>query len=183
MGDDRLAMEKFLASIERRAFLMAKIATGDVDVSLDIVQDAMFVLVKKYRNKPEHQWKPLFFRILQNRIRDWYRRSNVRNRWRTWLNGKKSDEDRVEGNPLDNIADPSGENPARVIMRGEVSKAIISALAKLPLRQHQTFMLRFWEGLSVSETATAMRCSEGAVKTHSARALKSLRISLEDHWP
>ena len=183
MGDDLLAMEKFLASIERKAFLMAKLATGDADISLDIVQDAMFILVKKYRNKPQDQWKPLFYRILQNRIRDWYRRSSVRNRWRIWLNVQKFDGNRVDGDPLDTIADPSGENPAHLALRSEVSKAIMSALAKLPLRQHQTFMLRFWEGLSVSETAAAMRCSEGAVKTHSARALKSLRSSLEDHWP
>ena len=162
---------------------MARIATGDADVSLDIVQDAMFMLVKKYRHKPEKLWKPLFYRILQNRIRDWYRRSRVRNRWRTWLGGKNSDEDRAEGDPLENIADPSGDDPARAAMRGEASRAIAAALSKLPLRQNQAFMLRFWEGLSVSETAIAMRCSEGAVKTHSARATKSLRSRLEGYRP
>lgn len=176
-------MEKFLASIERRAFLIAKTATGDVDESLDIVQDAMFTIVKKYRNKPENQWKPLFYRILQNRIRDWHRRSKVRNRWRTWLKGKPSDEDPATSDPLENVVDPQGDNPARATMRGEISRAITAALERLPLRQQQVFLLRYWEGLSVSETAAAIQCSEGSVKTHSSRAIKSLRTSLEDHWP
>ena len=162
---------------------MAKIATGDVDESLDIVQDAMLLLVKKYRNKPEDQWKPLFYRILQNRIRDWYRRTRVRNRWRTWLVGRPKGEGRNEGDPLDNIADPRRENPARLAVQGEAGEAITAALAQLPLRQHQVFMLRIWEGLSVAETAAAMRCSQGAVKTHSSRALISLRRILEDHRP
>ena len=162
---------------------MARIATGDADAALDIVQDAMFILVKKYRHKPEKQWKPLFYRILQNRIRDWYRRSRVRNRWRSWLGGKNPDEDRAEGDPLENFADPSGDNPDRTVMRKEASRAIVSALAKLPLRQNQAFMLRIWEGLSVSETARAMRCSEGSVKTHSARAIKALRSRLEGYRP
>ncbi len=183
MGDDRLVMEKFLASIERRAYLMAKIATGDVDESMDIVQDAMFAMVKKYRNKPNNQWKPLFHRILQNCIRDWYRRSSVRSRWRILLHGKQRDEDRPGCDPLENIAGSSCENPDRLAMRGEVFRALASALAKLPLRQQQVFMLRAWEGLPVSETAAAMQCSEGSVKTHYSRAIQSLRSRLEDHWP
>ena len=162
---------------------MAKIATGDVDESLDIVQDAMLMLVKKYRNKPEDQWKPLFYRILQNRIRDWYRRTRVRNRWRTWLDVKTKDDGCVEGDPLDNIADPRDDNPAQLAIQEETGEAITSALAQLPIRQNQVFMLRVWEGLSVAETAAAMGCSQGAVKTHTSRALKSLRRILEDHRP
>ena len=89
----------------------------------------------------------------------------------------------MEGDPLDNIADPRGENPARLAMQGETGEAITSALAQLPIRQHQVFMLRVWEGLSVAETAAAMGCSQGAVKTHASRALKSLRRILEVHRP
>lgn len=176
-------MDEFLRSIERRAFLMAKIATGDVDESMDIVQDAMLALVNKYRHKPEPLWKPLFYRILQNRIRDWYRRSTVRSRWRTWLGGKQPDGKNADSDPLDNFADPSGENPDLAVMRGEVTNALTAALAQLPLRQQQAFLLRAWEGLSVRETAAAMQCSQGSIKTHYARALTSLRNKLEDHWP
>jgi RNA polymerase sigma-70 factor (ECF subfamily) len=162
---------------------MAKMATGDVEESLDIVQDAMFTLVKKYRHKPENQWKPLFYRILQNRIRDWQRRSRVRMRWRTWLTGKSSDEDSARNDPLENLADPSGEDPDRAAVREEVHQAITAALEKLSHRQQQTFMLRIWEGLSVAETATAMQCSQGSVKTHCSRALKALRGNLEGYRP
>ena len=183
MRDDRRAMEKFLASIERRAFLMARIATGDVDESMDIVQDAMLALVKKYHNKPEDSWKPLFYRILQNRIRDWYRRTKVRNRWRIWLGGEQPEENGVESDLINNVADPHGEDPDSAVMRSETADALTAALAQLPLKQQQTFMLRAWEGLSVRETATAMQCSQGTIKTHYARALASLRNRLEDHWP
>lgn len=183
MRDDRAVMEAFLASIERRAFLMAKIATGDVDDAMDIVQDAMFALVKKYRRKPEHLWKPLFYKILQNRIRDWYRRSGVRSRWHVWLRDKQTDDGCRDGDPLDNMADPRGEDPSRQTMRGEASKAIMASLTKLPWRQQQAFLLRAWEGLSVSETAMAMQCSQGSVKTHYSRAIRAMRNRLKDHWP
>jgi RNA polymerase sigma-70 factor (ECF subfamily) len=176
-------MEAFLASIERRAFLMAKLATGDVDEAMDIVQDAMLALVKKYRHKPEHLWKPLFYRILQNRIRDWYRRSQVKNRWRIWLRRHNQPEDRPDGDPLENVPAPRGERPDNIAMQDQTFEALAAALRQLPLRQQQAFLLRTWEGLDVSETAAAMRCSAGSVKTHYSRAVKALRSKLEEHWP
>ena len=179
MGNDHATMDVFLASIERRAFLMAKLATGNVDEAMDIVQDAMFALVKRYRHKPEHLWKPLFYKILQNRIRDWYRRSGVRNRWRSWLQSHQSNNDDRGYDPFDNIPDPRGEDPAHLTMRSEASKALIESLGELPLRQQQAFLMRAWEGMSVAETAVAMRCSQGSVKTHYSRAVTTLRHKLE----
>lgn len=176
-------MEKFLASIERRAFLMARVATSDTEEAMDIVQEAMLLLVRKYRNKPEQLWKPLFYRILQNRIRDWYRRTAVRSRLMIRFRGRSEDENGLAGDPLENIEDPSGDNPAKLAIQGEASGKLLSALAKLPRRQQQAFLLRAWEGLSVSETAGAMRCSEGSVKTHYSRAVRSLRDQLEDVRP
>jgi RNA polymerase sigma-70 factor (ECF subfamily) len=183
MRDDRLTMEQFLASVERRAFRMAQIATGDHDEALDIVQDAMLGLVAKYSKKPPALWRPLFYRILQNCIRDWYRRSNVRKRWRTWLNPKKKMNTDSPQDPLEDMAAPDANNPARLALVGDASKALEAALQKLSLRQQQAFLLRAWEGLSVSETAIAMQCSDSSVKTHYSRAVKFLREVLEDHWP
>jgi len=183
MRNDRLTMEQFLASVERRAFRMAQIATGDSDEALDIVQDAMLGLVAKYNRKPQALWKPLFYRILQNRIRDWYRRTKVRKRWRQWLNPDKNMDRDNPRDLLENMAAPDAGNPDHLTLVGDASKALEAALQKLTLRQQQAFLLRAWEGLSVADTALAMRCSAGSVKTHYARALKTLRDLLEDHWP
>ena len=175
------AWDEFLKSVERRALLMARMATGFQDEALDIVQDAMLGLVKKYRNKPAEELKPLFYRILQNRIRNWYRRQNVRSRWQFW--GTSEPDEEAGFDPITNHPDPDSADPAGVLIRDETMTALDVALRKLPLRQQQTFLLRAWEGLSVSETAIAMKCSEGTVKAQYFRALHALREELEDHWP
>ena len=175
------AWDDFLKSFERRALLMARMATGFQDEALDIVQDAMLGLVKKYRNKPAEELKPLFYRILQNRIRDWYRRQNVRRRWQFW--GTSAPDEEASFDPINNHPAPDSADPAGVLIRDEAVTALDVALRKLPLRQQQTFLLRAWEGLSVSETAIAMKCSEGTVKAQYFRALHALREELEDHWP
>jgi RNA polymerase sigma-70 factor (ECF subfamily) len=181
MGNDRLTMEEFLASVERQAFRMAQIATGNTEEALDIVQDAMLKLVAKYRKKPQHVWKPLFYRILQNRIRDWYRRTRVKNRWHARLNPLKNACENNLQDPLETVAAPDASHPDHLTMIGDASKALEAALQKLTLRQQQAFLLRAWEGLSVAETAIAMQCSDGSVKTHYARAIQTLRDMLKDH--
>ncbi|MGD9034852.1 MAG: RNA polymerase sigma factor [Desulfobacteraceae bacterium] len=182
MQQNRLAMDRFLASVERRAFRMAQIATGSREEALDIVQDAMFGLVKRYSEKSEEEWKPLFFRILQSRIRDWYRRSRVRRRWRVWLDrGQESDGQEGE-DPLATLADPKANNPADQAILADSAASLDSALRTLTLRQQQAFLLRAWEGMSVRETAVVMRCSEGSVKTHYSRAVHALRNLLEAYW-
>lgn len=162
---------------------MAQIATGSTDEALDIVQDAMFAMAEKYWKKPEEQWKPLFYKIVQNRIRQWHRRARVRNRWRVWLAGRNQDDEDTNTDPLENLGHPAGKSPADLASLGDALRALKSALKKLPLRQQQAFLLRESEGLSVAETAVAMKCSEGSIKTHYARAVKALRNQLEDHWP
>jgi RNA polymerase sigma-70 factor (ECF subfamily) len=175
-------MEHFLASIERRAFRMAQIATNSTEDALDIVQDAMLVLVRRYAAKSESEWKPLFYRILTNRIRDWYRRNKVRNRWRSWLQPFRKGENTETLDSIEDLPDPTGQNPADQTIIGDSVTALDAALQTLPLRQQQAFLLRAWEGLSVRETAVAMRCSASSVKTHYARAIHALRKLLEDHW-
>jgi len=184
MRDSRRTMEEFLASVERRAFRMAQISTGNPEDALDVVQDAMFIWVRKYSEKPEEEWRPLFFRILQNKIRDWHRRNNIRKRWRIWLQPwGKSHQDEVIENPIEHLADPTASGTEDQMILGHSMKALETSLATLPLRQQQAFLLRAWEEMNVRETAAVMGCSEGSVKTHYSRAVHALRNLLEDHLP
>lgn len=178
MLDSKQAMDRFLAGVERRAFVHARLATGSADEALDIVQDSMLQLVQHYSGRDESEWAPLFHRILQRRIYDWYRRARVRNRWRHWF----ARDDDEEGDPLENLPDPAVTDPARVSATDRTMVALEAALTRLPLRQQQAFLLRNWEGLDVEQTARAMGCSAGSVKTHYSRAVHSLRERLKDHW-
>jgi len=180
--DQISALDRFLAKVERRAFRIARIATGHREEALDVVQDAMFTLVRKYADRPEEEWPPLFHKILQSRIRDWYRRTKVRNRWRQWF-GNSSDESEETSDAVENIPDLSTESPDKELARKRATMALEQALQNLPLRQQQVFLLRAWEGLNVAETAHSIGCSEGSVKTHYHRAIYSLRRILGDHWP
>ena len=158
---------------------MAHTATGDNDEALDLVQDAMLRLVKHYSARPAAEWGPLFHRILQSRIRDWYRRAQVRNRLRVWINRRPEDE---TGDPIEQQPDHHNPGPDVSMASKQAVVALEAGLRKLPLRQQQAFLLRVWEGMDVAQTANAMRCSEGSVKTHYFRALRSLRESIEDYW-
>lgn len=154
---------------------MARLATRDRDEALDLVQDAMTALVQRYADRPPAEWAPLFHRILQNRIRDWARRHALRARLRAWL-GRGDDGDGAAGDPLDGLADDASATPAELAERAGLARA----LAALPLRQREAFLLRAWEGLDVAATARAMRCSQGSVKTHYFRAIRALRAALGD---
>ena len=171
-------LDHFLAGIEKRAYRMAFFATSNRDEAFDIVQDAMLKLVENYSGKPESELGPLFFCILQSRIRDWYRRSSVRNRLRSWLGTGDDDEDVDQ---LDQLPDPTSRTPDELLATRGGIVALEAALARLPLRQQQVFLLRAWEGLDVKQTALAMQCAEGSVKTHYSRALATLRVKLGDH--
>jgi len=174
-------MDRFLAGVERRALRMAEFAVGNRDDALDLVQDAMIALVKKYGGRPEGEWGALFHRILQSRIRDFHRRSRVRNRLFAWLTHSGDEED--AGDPIADIADPVAAGPAETLAGRDAVARLETALKTLPARQQQAFLLRSWEGLDVAGTAFAMGCSEGSVKTHYSRAVSRLRELLEDHWP
>jgi RNA polymerase sigma-70 factor, ECF subfamily len=176
-------MEQFLKSVERRAFRMAEIATGSRDDALDVLQDAMLEFVRAYAHKPEEQWKPLFYRIVQNKIRDWGRRSKVRRIFMTFLPSRRPGQDQEDADPLQTIRDPEAPDPYRGVKTGEALRRLEAVLRDLPPRQQQVFLLRVWEGLSVNETAIAMGCSQGSVKTHYSRAMNTLQEGLKDDWP
>lgn len=172
-------MNAFLGEVEKRAFNMARFAVRNTEDALDIVQDTMLTLVRRYADKPRDEWRPLFFRILHNRITDHHRRASMRRRLFGWMS---RDPDDRAGDPVADFEDPGVADPAsRLALDGTVA-ALDVAVAALPLRQQQAFLLRTVEGLSVADTAAAMRCSAGSVKTHLSRAHAALRAELEEHW-
>ena len=173
-------LNQFLAEVERRALRIAEIAVRDRDEALDLVQNAMIKLVRNYSDRPTDEWTPLFYRILQNGIRDWHRRQKVRNKVMVFFgrNAKQeSDYDPVAAAP-----DPMGRTPDEQLQTQQAMDKLEEAVGRLPTRQREAFMLRTFEGLDVANTATAMGCSQGSVKTHYSRAVHSLRETLGEHW-
>jgi RNA polymerase sigma-70 factor (ECF subfamily) len=161
------------------------VATGNREDALDIVQDAMLRLARRYGDRDTAEWVPLFQRILQSVIRDWYRRTQVRNRWRQFLGRRDTASDAgadEREDPIEARVAGVEPEPGTQLAHQQAIEALEAALHRLPLRQQQAFLLRQWEGLSVSETAAAMGCGEGSVKTHCSRALQALRGSLADSW-
>lgn len=173
-------LNQFLAGVERRALRFAEIAVRDRDEALDLVQDAMIKLARNYAGRPEDEWTPLFYRILQNGIRDWHRRQMVRNRVMVWF-GRSSVPDE-DYDPVAQAPDPMGRTPDEQIEARQAMQTLELAVAELPARQREAFMLRTFEGLDVAGTAVAMGCSEGSVKTHYSRAVHALRDALGEHW-
>jgi RNA polymerase sigma-70 factor (ECF subfamily) len=171
-------LERFLADVERKAYRMAQIGLRNEQDALDAVQDAMLQLVRSYAARPAAEWPPLFYRILENRIRDLQRRSTVRGRVMSWLPWNRDDD---ADDPVALAPDPA-PGPVAQLQSGELMAALESALAELPARQRQAFLLRSLEGLDVAQTAQAMGCSEGSVKTHHFRAVQVLRARLGDFW-
>jgi RNA polymerase sigma-70 factor, ECF subfamily len=171
--DGAKALDAFLAGVERKAFRIAQIALRHEADALDVVQDAMLQLSTRYSARPAAEWRPLFYRILENRIRDVQRRRSVRNRVMALMPWRGPDEEE-EADPIAQAVD-AGPTPATQIESDEVLVALERALQALPNRQRQAFLLRNFEGLDVAETAAAMKCSEGSVKTHYFRAVQALR--------
>lgn len=173
----QLRLDQFLRDVERRALRIAQLRTGHLDEALDIVQDTMMRFASRYSTKPEDQWRPLFYKVLSSRIADWHRKRAVRQRWQVW---RARDE---EVDPVENAPAPRQFDPSIDVFRSESGHALAQALGQLPARQQQAFLLRTWEGLSVKETAAAMACSEGSVKTHLSRAMRGMRQVLEEFQP
>ena len=179
----REELAEFLASVERRAFKQAAFAVRDDDSALDIVQDAMIKLSENYSDRPAAELPLLFTRILQNTIHDFFRRQKVRSTWTTLFSALTPAEDE-EADPLETLEALTGsqaaESAADQVSRQQVVGIIEEEVAKLPARQREAFLLRYWEDFDVAETAAAMGCSEGSVKTHCSRATHTLARALRE---
>jgi len=179
----RSELSAFLAGVERRAFKQAVFAVRETEAALDVVQDAMMRLSERYGDRAPEELAPLFQRILQNAIRDWFRRQKVRSLWVTLFSslapgrGEEDDQD-----PLENLQAAGDANreelPGERLERAQVIEIIEKEISKLPARQREAFVMRYWEELDVAETAKAMGCSEGSVKTHCSRATRALAAAL-----
>lgn len=172
---------QFLAEVERRAYRQALYAVRDEQGALDIVQDSMLKLAEKYSTNPVAEYPMLFQRILQNTIRDYFRRQKVRNLWMTavsYFSRGSDDQDDEENLEHIQVADEK-DSPVSLLIRENNIALIEAALEKLPARQREAFLLRYWEDMDTAETAAVMGCSEGSVKTHCSRAVQVLAALLE----
>ncbi len=163
-------LDQFLQSIQARALRSAEIATHSREDAMDLVQDSMIALAGDYADRPEQEWPPLFYRILNNAILQFHRKRRRRHRWLGWM----ETDDAI----LDAIPDP-GPNPAQSLQHDQSMQTLLRTMEKLSLRQRQVVSLRIWEGLDVRDTAKAMGCGQGSVKTHLSRALSILREQLQ----
>ena len=153
------------------------------EAALDIVQDAMLRLAEKYGDRPSAELPLLFHRIMQNAIRDWFRRQKVRSLWTTLFSSLNPGREDDEQDPLETLEAADGSNreepPGAALERGQVLEIIEEEISRLPQRQREAFIMRYWEELDVAETARRMRCSEGSVKTHCSRAAHTLAAALK----
>lgn len=172
--------DRFLADVERRALRIAEIGVRNRDDALDIVQDAMLRLTRRYSSRPAQEWTPLFYRILNNGVRDWHRRNAVRRRVMVFIGRSPDDEPGYD--PVAEAADPDGRTPDDTLAAEQAMDVLERALRRLPARQREAFMLRTFEGLDTGGTARAMGVTAGSVKTHYFRALQTLREALGGHW-
>lgn len=171
-------LDRFLKSVEASAFRIALVSVRDRDEALDIVQDAMMRLATRYARRGADEWRPLFYRILKNRIRDWGRRRAVSQRIISFFSGQGTE----DNDPVLTAAGPETDDPRKQVQDHEAMAALEAALRKLSERQREAFMLRNFENLDVAETAIAMGVSDGSVKTHYSRAVSRLRELLGEHW-
>lgn len=177
------ALADFLKSVEKRAFKRTAFTVRDDESALDIVQDAMIRLAEKYADRPPAEWPMLFQRILSNATMDWFRRQKVRNAVLTSVEDLESGDDEASFDLLEYLEsedESTGtESAADSAYRSQLMAIIESEISELPARQREAFLLRYWEDLDVAETAQAMGCSEGSVKTHCSRAVHALAQALK----
>lgn len=171
-----LRLKNFMQEVTGRALVMMESATqGQHGIATDLVQESFIALHKAYTDKSTEEWYPLFYTILNNKLQDWRRKEARRNQPFSFFKKVSLDDNDIE--QLD-IVDDNTPNPYTFLDRAVTAEEIQEAIAKLPVRQQQAFMLRAWEGFDTQTTAQIMNCTEGSVKTHYHRAIQALRASL-----
>lgn len=176
-------LSDFLKSVERRAFKRTTYHVRNDESALDIVQDSMMKLAEHYGHKPPDELPMLFQRILSNSTLDWFRRQKVKNALFSSFSDFQSEGDDEGFDILEALSTAESsaafDNPETNSQRAQTLRAIEEELLLLPNRQREAFLMRYWEDMDVAETATAMGCSEGSVKTHCSRANHALSKALK----
>lgn len=176
-------LSDFLKSVEKRAFKRSLYHVRDDEAALDIVQDSMMKLAEHYGDKPPNELPMLFHRILSNTTLDWFRRNKTRRALFSNFSDFNSDSEDGDFDPLESltIINESQTTLSAEDVFSSTAKVheIEEEIQNLPARQREAFLLRYWEDLDVSETAAAMGCSEGSVKTHCSRAVLALSKALK----
>jgi RNA polymerase sigma-70 factor, ECF subfamily len=176
-------LSDFLKSVEKRAFKRSIYHVRDEEAALDIVQDSMMKLAEHYGDKPPAELPMLFQRILSNCTLDWFRRQKTRNALFSNMSDFESSSDDGDFDLLEtySLADGSQqvESAEDSTRRSQILQQIEAAIQELPARQREAFLMRYWEDMDVAETAAAMGCSEGSVKTHCSRAVQALSKALK----
>ena len=172
-------LSDFLKSVEKRAFKRSVYHVRNEEAALDIVQDSMMKLAEHYGDKPVAALPMLFQRILSNCTLDWFRRQKTRNALFSNMSdfevaGEDGDFDILEALHSGESSE-SAEDSTR---RAQILREIEIEIQGLPTRQREAFLMRYWEEMDVAETAAAMGCSEGSVKTHCSRAVQALSRAL-----
>ena len=169
-------LKNFMQDVTGRALVMMESATqGQHGIAMDLVQEAFISLHKSYAEKTTEEWYPLFYTILNNKLQDWRRKEARRGQMFSFFKKVSLDDDEIE---FDDVVDESTPTPREFLDQAVTAEEIQEAIAKLPVRQQQAFMLRAWEGFDTHTTAQIMNCTEGSVKTHYHRAIQGLRASL-----
>ena len=169
-------LKHFMNEVTGRALVMMESATqGQQGIAMDLVQEAFISLHKSYADKTLDEWYPLFYTILNNKLQDWRRKEARRSNPFSFFKKVSLDSDNDE---VIEVVDETTLNPSDFLSQEVTIEEIQEAIAELPLRQQQAFMLRAWEGFDTQTTAQIMNCSEGSVKTHYHRAIQGLRTAL-----
>lgn len=177
-------LSDFLKSVEKRAFKRSLYHVRNEEAALDIVQDSMLKLAEHYGDKPAAELPMLYQRILSNCTLDWFRRQKTRNAlFSSMSDFEGPGEDGMDFDLLEAYSGPEGSERAEsaedLTRRAQVFYEIEAQIAELPPRQREAFLMRYWEEMDVAETAAAMGCSEGSVKTHCFRAIQTLSKALK----
>lgn len=169
-------LKNFMQDVTGRALVMMESATqGQHGIAMDLIQEAFISLHKFYADRSTEEWYPLFYTILNNKLQDWRRKEMRRNQPFSFFKKVQLDDDDSE---LNDVVDEATPSPLEFLDQAVTAEEIQHAIAQLPVRQQQAFMLRAWEGFDTHTTAQIMNCSEGSVKTHYHRAIQGLRTSL-----
>jgi len=174
-------LSDFLKGVEKRAFKRSLYHVRNEESALDIVQDSMMKLAEHYGDKPAEELPMLFQRILSNCTLDWFRRQKTRNTLFSNMSEFESSDGEFDLLETFDLSDSSEqtESAEDSTRRAQILREIDAQVQELPARQREAFLMRYWEEMDVAETASAMGCSEGSVKTHCSRAVQSLSKALK----